>query len=155
LVEIRKGSAVQRYVGNARDDGAATRSWFVGHFIDPSTGDVRSTSAFESKWCVCGAGDRRTTPSCTTGGTTLVILVSGLLRLVFDDNDVVLSEPADYTMWNGEAAHSWIAEADSVVITFRTPSAGQSQERVAAQRANRRPSTSPLVPRRARAAVEQ
>jgi hypothetical protein len=62
----------------------------------------------------------------------LIILVSGQLRLVVDDSDVVLSQPADYMMWNGEVAHSWLAEADSVVITFRMPSVGRFQERSSA-----------------------
>ena len=111
---------MQRYVGNARDDGVATRSWFVGPFIDPDSRGIRSTSPFESKWCECRTGDRRSTPSRASGGTTLVILVSGQLRLTFDDADVLLAQPADYAIWNGEAAHTWTAEADSVVITFRT-----------------------------------
>jgi hypothetical protein len=114
---------MQRYVGNADEDGTATRGWFVGHFIPPTIGGIRSTSAFETKWCVCRAGERRTAPApSTTCGTTLVVLVTGRLRLIFDDGDALLSHPADYAIWNGEGTHSWIAETDSTVITFRMPS---------------------------------
>jgi hypothetical protein len=112
---------MDRHVGNAHADGMATRGWFVGDFIPPAEGGVRSTSTFETKWCVCRNGDRRTTPACTSSGTTMVILVSGQLRLIFDDIDALLTQPGDYAMWNGHANHTWAAEADSVVITFRTP----------------------------------
>jgi hypothetical protein len=113
---------VQRHVGNANEDGTATRGWFIGHFIPPAIGGIRSTSDFETKWCVCHAGERRTTPAASTAsGTTLVILVSGRLRLIFNDGEALLSHPADYAIWSGEGTHSWIAESDSTVITFRTP----------------------------------
>ncbi|MGI8665039.1 MAG: signal peptidase I [Jatrophihabitans sp.] len=113
---------MQLYVGNAAEDGTSTRGWFIGRFIIPAIGGIRSTSEFESKWCVCRAGQMRSAPARPAAGTTVVILVAGQLRLIFDDREVVLSRPADYAMWNGEGSHSWIAETESTVITFRTPS---------------------------------
>jgi hypothetical protein len=112
---------LDRHVRNANEDGLATRGWFVGEFIPPQTGGIRSTPAFETKWCVCRAGDRRTTPACTSSGSTLVILICGQLRLIFDDGDAVLTQSGDYVLWNGHTQHNWTAETDSVVITFRTP----------------------------------
>lgn len=110
------------HVGNADEDGTATRGWFIGHFIPPATGGIRSTSDFETKWWACRAGERRTTPAPTVSGTSLVILVTGQIRLIFDNSEALLSHPADYAIWNGEGTHSWIAETDSTVITFRMPS---------------------------------
>jgi hypothetical protein len=113
---------LNRYVGNAYEDGLKTRGWFVGCFIDPEGPGIRTTSAFEVKWCVCRAGDSPDTPSRPKGGTTLVVLVSGRLRLTFKDGPVLLSRSGDYSLWNGATEHTWTAEADSVVVTFRSPS---------------------------------
>jgi hypothetical protein len=113
---------MERYVGNGHQDGLKNRGWFVGCFIEPTDAPIRTTSAFEVKWCVCQAGDKSDKRAQPKDGTTLVLLVSGRLRLAFADGEVLLERPSDYALWNGGVEHTWTAEADSVVVAFRSPS---------------------------------
>jgi quercetin dioxygenase-like cupin family protein len=104
--------------GNAAMDSIQRRGWFVGAFITP-TDDPRSTSAVEVKWGVHVAGDRRSQWAEPSDSATLSILVSGCFWLQFPDREVRLATQGDYVLWLPEVAHSWWAEADSVILTVR------------------------------------
>lgn len=108
--------------GNAYDDSADTRGWLVGHFISPSHG-IRTTRHVEVKWAHHLAGEKR--PEWTSGDqhTTLVILVSGQLRVDVTGGSSNLRGQGEYIMWEPGIDHSWEALADSVVVTVRWPSA--------------------------------
>jgi quercetin dioxygenase-like cupin family protein len=110
------------YTGNAGDDGKDSRGWLLGHFIDSTTGGVRSTQALEVKWGIHPAGDTR--PEWTVGDsrTTLLILISGRWRLDLSVGTAMLERQGDYAVWGPGIDHSWRAEEDSVVLTVRWPS---------------------------------
>ncbi|MFD4638411.1 signal peptidase I [Lentzea sp. NPDC058436] len=107
--------------GNAAEDGAATRGWLVGHFIDPSEG-VRSSKDVEVKWFTHPAGDKRVEWTSDDQRTTLVLLVKGHFRVDLTEGPAVLSRQGDYVMWGPGIDHSWEAIEDSVVMTVRWPS---------------------------------
>jgi hypothetical protein len=69
------------YAGNAVDDSAGDRGWFIGHFIDPSRGEMRKTADLEVKWGIHPAGDKRAGWTKGEEHSTLVILVSGKFRV--------------------------------------------------------------------------
>jgi quercetin dioxygenase-like cupin family protein len=104
--------------GNAQAEANKRRGWFVGGFITP-TEDPRSTSSVEVKWGIHAAGDQRPEWAEPSQTTTLSILISGRFRLQFPDGEVVLAAQGDYVLWLPDVAHSWQAEADSVVVTVR------------------------------------
>jgi hypothetical protein len=68
------------YIGNAADDGAHNRGWFLGHFMDPAEG-IRSTNDIELKWSFHPAGDQRATWSPADPRSTLVLLIQGRFRV--------------------------------------------------------------------------
>lgn len=107
--------------GNAQLEAVKRRGWFVGEFMTP-TDDPRSTSALEVKWGIHAAGDRRSEWADPSDTTTLSILISGRFCLQFPDGEVVLAAQGDYVLWLPGVAHSWWAEAESVVLTIRWPS---------------------------------
>jgi hypothetical protein len=107
--------------GNAAEDGADTRGWLLGHFIDPSNG-VRSTKDIEVKWGVHPAGDKRPEWTKDDQRTTLLLLVRGNFRLDLTEGSTVLNKQGDYVIWGPGIDHSWEALTDSVVITIRWPS---------------------------------
>lgn len=109
------------YSGNAADDGAESRGWILGHFMDPSAGE-RSTDALEVKWGVHQAGERRTDWVTGDKRTTLVLLIRGCFHVKFRDGNAPLTRQGDYLVWGPGTDHSWQAEEDSVVVTVRWPS---------------------------------
>jgi hypothetical protein len=110
------------YTGNANEDAGAFRGWLLGTFIEPS-GDIRATPGVEVKWGIHPAGQRR--DGWVTGEvrTTLLLLVSGRFRLDLSVGTTTLERQGDYVVWGPGIDHTWQAEADSVVITVRWPSA--------------------------------
>jgi quercetin dioxygenase-like cupin family protein len=110
------------YAGNAGVDAAAHRGWLLGHFVDPSTGGVRSTEAVEVKWGVHPAGQQR--PEWTTDDrrTTMLVLIEGRFRIDLAVGSTLLSRQGDYVVWGPGIDHSWRAEEDSIVLTVRWPS---------------------------------
>ena len=108
-------------VGNAGDDGAARRGWFVGHFVDGGAG-LRATAAFEVKWSFHPAGSERAAWSLNREATSLCVLIRGRYRLRFERGDAVLAREGDYALWPPGVPHHALAEADSVVLTIRWPS---------------------------------
>ena len=109
------------YQGNATEDGAATRGWLIGHFLDCSAG-VRATEDVEIKWGVHPAGEKRAAWTEEDQRTTVLILVSGNFVVKLSEGTAELTRQGDYVMWGPGIDHSWEAKEDSVVITVRWPS---------------------------------
>jgi D-lyxose ketol-isomerase len=110
------------YAGNAADDSTDYRGWMVGHFIDPSHGEVRKTENLEIKWGIHPADEQRVAWTEGEDRSTLVILVSGKFRVDLSVKSVTLERQGDYLTWGPGIEHSWQAEENSVVITVRWPS---------------------------------
>ncbi|EWC61255.1 hypothetical protein UO65_3442 [Actinokineospora spheciospongiae] len=108
--------------GNAEDDGAPTRGWLVGHFIDPNEG-VRSQKDVEIKWGIHPPGDKRADWTADDQRTTLVILISGHFRVDVTGGSTTMTRQGDYIMWGPGVDHSWEALDQSIVLTVRWPSA--------------------------------
>jgi len=118
-------NSTQRFIvaGNADDDGAARRGWFLGHFIDAVEG-LRHCTEVEIKWGVHAAGEAKSAYGANDTARTLSILVSGRFLLEFPDlgESLHLERPGDYALWAAGPSHRWRALADSVVLTVRWPS---------------------------------
>jgi hypothetical protein len=112
------------HVGNALTDGGPRRGWLVGHFIEDRD-DIRSTDDVEIKWGIHSAGDQRAEWTSDEYRTTVLLLVRGRFHLDLPGESIVLADEGDYVMWGARVDHSWRAEANSVVITVRWPSAQQ------------------------------
>lgn len=107
------------HFGNAAVDGAERRGWLVGAFMDPD--DVRMTKDAEIKWGVHAAGERRENWFDQEDRTTVLILISGRFRIDLSVGTAILTQQGDYAVWGPGIGHSWQAEEDSVVVTFRWP----------------------------------
>lgn len=107
--------------GNAQTESESRWGWFLGHFITPE-GDPRSTDAVEVKWGIHAAGEGRSQWADPAAVTTLSILISGRFCVHFPEQEVLLTKQGDYVLWLPGIAHSWKAEADSVIVTVRWPS---------------------------------
>ena len=108
------------HVGNAEDDGADYRGWFVGRFVKAD--DARATEDVEVNWSLHPAGDRRPAWNPDETATTLCLLVSGRFNLDFESQLVTLERPGDYAVWGPGIKHRWHALQHSVVLTVRWPS---------------------------------
>jgi quercetin dioxygenase-like cupin family protein len=113
------------YSGNATDDADQHRGWLLGHFIAPETpgSAIRNSDALEVKWGIHPAGQQRPEWTADDQRTTMLLLVSGRFRLDLTVGSTVLERQGDYIVWGPGIDHSWQAEADSVVVTIRWPSA--------------------------------
>lgn len=121
--------------GNASVEGTKHSGLFVGHFIN-SVGDPRSTSILEVKWAFHKAGESRLNWATNIQATTLSILIAGLFRFQFLEEEFLLSREGDYVLWSADVPHCWAAESDSTVLTIRWPSLpGDSVEVQAASNA--------------------
>jgi hypothetical protein len=109
----------QVHVGNAAEDGADHRGWFIGHFIPAP---VRSSRDVEVKWGLHPAGEERPTWSPGDLTSTMVLLVKGRFKVLWEGGEVEFSRPGDYAVWGPGTAHRWAAIEDSVVLTVRWPS---------------------------------
>lgn len=112
------------HTGNANDDGAPTRGWIVGNFIDPSHG-VRSSQDVEVKWAHHAQGEERAGWTSDDPRTTLVMLIEGHFSVQSTEGTATFAKPGDYAMWGPGVDHTWKALADSVVLTVRWPSSSQ------------------------------
>src|SRR5207237_9302626 len=110
--------------GNAADDAAPFRGWFVGGFVPPELSPLRSTNAVEVKWGTHARGDARADWGVSAEATSLSLVVSGCIRLFFaTGEEALLAQPGDYALWAPGVAHRWQIEADdTVVLTIRWPS---------------------------------
>lgn len=106
--------------GNAQVEGVLRRGWFIGHFMQSA--DLRSTDLVEVKWGSHTAGEQRSQWSFNEEATTVSILIKGCFRLEFPDQTYTLRQEGDYVIWAPGTPHTWVAEADSTVLTVRYPS---------------------------------
>ena len=113
-------------VGNAFDDGAANRQWFIGPFLDPSAGP-RRTDGVGVKWARHPRGERRADWAPAGNARTVSVLVRGRFAIEFREAEgtgvrrVVLEREGDYAIWTPAVEHTWEAEEESVVVTVRWP----------------------------------
>src|ERR1700735_4189211 len=96
------------YVGNAIQDSADTRGWFVGHFLE--AGNLRTSDEVELKWGIHPAGEAREGTVTDEARTTVLILISGRFRVDLSAGSHVLEKQGDYAMWGQGIDHSWEAE---------------------------------------------
>ena len=106
--------------GNAREDGARTNEWFVGHFMAQNSG-LRADNV-EVKWSTHPAGDVRPRWSMQRTATSLAILVRGHFTVIFPDRDVTLAQEGDYVLWRPGVPHWYRSAEESVIVTIRWPS---------------------------------
>jgi hypothetical protein len=83
--------------GNAADDGAARRGWFVGHFLEAAAGPRRDDRV-EVKWGAHPAGEARAAWVQNEAATTLSILVRGRFRITFEHGEYLLAREGDYVL---------------------------------------------------------
>jgi len=133
-------------VGNAYDDGAPRRGWFIAAFLDPALGlrcraDRGTTREdtpgdFEMKLFRHPAGDReaRRFPFNKTATTVSLLVGTGRFEIDFCDGPqwqtVVLERDGDYAVWAPGVGHRWFAARASSVLTVRSPAvdAGDQEE---------------------------
>ena len=115
-------------IGNAQDDGAAFRHWFVGDLSAWSGtrfGGPRDTKQVSIKWGVHPTGELR--PGGWADGdafVTLSVLVSGDFVLSFETDagevrEVRLDRPGDYAIWTPGVRHTWRVASACIVLTVR------------------------------------
>jgi hypothetical protein len=118
------------FSGNAYNDGARQRGWFVGYFLEQA-GDLRSTVSIEVKWRAYHAGEKKQHWGVSRTATTLCILIKGNITIWFPMTDCTLSNEGDYVIWPAGLPHRWTIAEDALVLTIRWPSiAGDYDERV-------------------------
>ena len=107
--------------GNAILEGASTRGWFVGAFIDSNSGLVKNGDV-EVKWGIHPKGEKRTSKADSGDATTLSILIQGEYAIRFNDEEIVLRKAGDYIIFMPNQPHDLEALEDTVIITVRWPS---------------------------------
>lgn len=113
------------YFGNAAADQVRSSGWFIGQFVPPELGLRRQTD-LELKWGVHPDGDKRPSPWANGNGTTISVLVEGVLRVTFHvdgtQKEVTLKTKGDYVVFGPEVVHSWEAIGHTIVLSVRFPS---------------------------------
>jgi hypothetical protein len=113
------------YFGNASADQVRGSGWFIGQFVPPELGLRRQTEV-EIKWGVHPDGDKRPSPWANRNGTTISVLVEGVLHVTFHvdgtQKQVTLKTKGDYVIFGPEVVHSWEATGDTIVLSVRFPS---------------------------------
>jgi hypothetical protein len=107
--------------GNAADDSADSKGWFIGSFFDPSLG-FRHSDDVEVKWGIHEAGETREDWVTGETRTALALLISGRFEVVFRDQTIPMEKQGDYVMWGPGTDHKWHCLEDSVILTVRWPS---------------------------------
>jgi hypothetical protein len=123
--------------GNAVRDGREFNQWFVGDLAAWSRANglaggekeagLRQSHTVEVKWAHHPAGLHRpggwTTPS---EATSLCVLVRGDLEMIFRPPSAAgskqsyrLQEEGDYLIWSEQIVHTWVARADTLIVTVR------------------------------------
>lgn len=108
---------MEKYSGNAYQDGPERRGWFVGHFMPE--GDLRRTEDVEIKWGQHVQGESRGEWVVGEDRNTVLVLVSGKFTVIFRDGERTLESQGDYLMWGPGVDHSWRADEDAVTMTVR------------------------------------
>jgi len=113
------------YFGNAAADQVRDSGWFIGQFVPPELG-LRHQTDVEVKWGIHPDGERRRQAWASGHATTISVLVQGMLRVMFDNDEeprvVTLGKPGDYVIYGPDVVHSWEAVGDTVVLSLRFPS---------------------------------
>jgi hypothetical protein len=113
------------YFGNANTDQVRSSGWFIGQFVSPESG-IRHQTDVELKWGVHPDGDRRPGPWANRNGTTISVLVEGILHVTFHvdgaQKRVTLKTKGDYVIFGPDVVHSWEATGDTIVLSVRFPS---------------------------------
>jgi hypothetical protein len=113
------------YFGNAEADQVRGSGWFVGQFVPPDLG-LRHQTDVELKWGIHPDGDKRTHPWANRNGTTISVLIEGLLRVTFHvdgtQQEVTLKTKGDYVAFGPDVVHSWEAVGHTIVLSVRFPS---------------------------------
>jgi hypothetical protein len=113
------------YFGNATADQVRGSGWFIGQFVPPELGLRRQTDV-EIKWGVHPDGDKRPSPWANRNGTTISVLIEGVLRVTFHidgtQKQVTLQTKGDYVVFGPEVVHSWEAIGATIVLSVRFPS---------------------------------
>jgi len=113
------------YFGNAASDQVRDSGWFIGQFVPPELG-LRHQRDVEVKWGIHPDGERRGQAWASGHATTVSVLVQGMLRVMFDNDEeprvVTLRKPGDYVIYGPDVVHSWEAVGDTVVLSLRFPS---------------------------------
>ena len=113
------------YFGNAAADQIRDSGWFVGQFVPAELG-LRHQNDVEIKWGVHPDGDKRPRPWAHGIGTTISVLVRGMLHVRFlvgeRQETVTLAREGDYVIFGPDIVHSWEASGETIVLTVRFPS---------------------------------
>lgn len=102
--------------GNAAEDGAPYRGWFMGAFV---ADEVLSGAGVEAKWGVHEAGEMRASWTDSETYSTLVVMVSGRFSVHFPGGSVTFTQPGDYVMSPPGLTHSWEAHERSTILSVR------------------------------------
>ncbi|GAA3628706.1 hypothetical protein GCM10022223_52710 [Kineosporia mesophila] len=105
--------------GNATDD-RDQKGWLIGFF---ATGDqgVNYSEDVEIKWSDHRAGDVQTDWE-KSQGTSVGILISGRMRIHFNDGTADLDEQGDYVRFGPGVDHRFSTPTGGRLITVRWPS---------------------------------
>ncbi len=107
--------------GNVSAISAATRGWFVGHFMPGEANPLRS-EAVEMKWFTHAKGETRAEWAPGNPVKTLNLLIRGRFVLRFPDEEVLLAREGDFVLFGPGVPHSFRSELESLVLTVRWPS---------------------------------
>jgi hypothetical protein len=113
------------YFGNAVVDQVRDSGWFVGQFVPAELG-LRHQNDVEVKWGIHPDGEKRPRPWASGHGTTISVLIHGILRVTFHVDPtpqiVTLQKEGDYLIFGPDTVHSWEAIGHTVVLSLRFPS---------------------------------
>jgi quercetin dioxygenase-like cupin family protein len=113
------------YFGNSVADQVRDSGWFVGQFVPAALG-LRHQDAVEVKWGIHPDGEKRPQPWANEHGTTISVLIRGILRVTFHVGEtpqtVTLEKEGDYVIFAPKTMHSWEAIGHTVVLSVRFPS---------------------------------
>lgn len=106
--------------GNVAADSKGSKGWFVGAFL-PKAAGLRQTKHVAMRWTTIAAGKTRKGWIVTDVPGTMLILVSGKLKVLLRDGEVVLDKPGDYVIWGRGTEYRWHAQSDATIITASWP----------------------------------
>ena len=119
------GTPASFYFGNATADQVRSSGWFVGQFVPAELG-LRHQTDVEIKWGIHPDGEKRPQPWATGQGTTISVLIRGILLVTFHVDPtpqiVTLQNEGDYIIFGPDTVHSWEAIGHTVVLSVRFPS---------------------------------
>ena len=92
----------------------------------PQTNDV------EVKWGIHKKGEENGGFATNRHAKTMSVLVEGAFQLTFKKEDgtqenIKLTRPGDFALWDFGVPHNWAVLEDSVVLTVRWPSIPKDQ----------------------------